>query len=120
MDKLSWDNLNNDHDMEDYHDQYDSLCANSKPSDFYFAVMQEPNYNNLTTVAMAPKAYFNAEGYMWDQHMMIERILPEDFGEDMESVWSSERSAEEVRRDLLSRGFEESVNFTALVNESFD
>ena len=98
-------------------DAYKLLCKNSKASDFYFAAQV---YDEYTMVAIVPKEFFHAFGYMWDQHMPIDHILPNDMGEMMESVWDSERSVEEVRADLLARGFEETEKFMTLVNRSYD
>jgi hypothetical protein len=53
---------------------------------------------------------------MIDESMLIDNILPNDFGEDMESVWSSERSVDEVREDLLARGFQENKKFSNFMN----
>jgi hypothetical protein len=101
--------------------EYEELCKNSKPSDFYFDVKADLEVcSGYTMIAIVPKLYFHKEGYMWDQSMNLNHILPDDLSEAMESCWDSERSAEEVRKDLLARGFEENAKFTALVSYDYD
>lgn len=98
-------------------DAYRLLCQMSKPSDFYFAAQP---YDEYTMIAIVPKEFFHSFGYMWDQSMLLDGILPGDFCESMESVWESERSVEEVRADLLAKGFEENEKFTELVSNDYD
>lgn len=112
MKDLTWKDLSS----RDW-DSYSALCKNSKASDFYFAAQV---YDEYTMVAIVPKEFFHTFGYMWDQHMPLDHILPDDMGEMMESVWDSERSVEEVRADLLARGFEENEKFTKLVAVAYD
>jgi len=103
------------------HDAYEQLCENSKPSDFYFSVKEDMSFTNgFTFIAIVPKLYFVSEKCMWDQSMFLEHILPEDCSEAMESVWDCERSADEVRKDMLARGFEENEEFSKLVDEDYD
>lgn len=124
--KLSWDNL------EELYHKYGSkneslyweLCKNSTPADFYFAVSNsldfDPDENDaFTFVSIVPKAYFNKEGCMWDQSMKLDHILPEDLGEEMESIWGTHRDIEEVRKDMLARGFEENADFTKAAREYY-
>jgi hypothetical protein len=115
--KLSWDNL------DDYdHKEYDELCKQSTPADFYFAVSNslsfDPNDNDaFTFIAIVPKAFFDKERCMLDSSMDLEHILPEDFGEEMEGIWSTSRSVDEVRKDMLERGFEENQKFVDAAKE---
>src|SRR5271167_4049365 len=98
-----------------------SDLENSKPSDFYFSVKEGLEVvGGDTMVAIVPKVYFQKEGCMWDQSMFLEHILPDDLGECMTSCWETERSAEEVRQDLLTRGFEENKKFSKMVGEDYD
>jgi hypothetical protein len=115
MNNLSWEN-------PPYGDRkaYQELCQNSKPSDFYFDVKANLGVDGFTMITIVPKLYFDKEGYMWDQSMNLNHILPADLSEAMESCWDSERSAEEVRQDLLARGFEENTKLSALVGEEYD
>jgi hypothetical protein len=115
MSKMSWE-------KPPYHndDTYMKLCENSKPSDFYFVAQKD--YEGFVMVAITPKLYFHKNGYMWDQSMQIEHLLPNDLSESMESVWESDsdRTVEEIRQDMLSRGFEENEQFTELVAQEYD
>jgi hypothetical protein len=101
-------------------DEYIELCEKSSPSDFYFAVRGDMEIVDVTMVALVPKVYFHKHGCMWDQHISVESILPDDLFEAMESVWETERDAEDVRKDLLARGFEENDKFNQLMSEYYD
>lgn len=103
---LSWENLGEE--GFDYK-TYKELCKQSSPKDFYFSVKQD---NHCTYVAVIPKIFFDKNGYMWDQHMDLSHILPEDLGEEMECVWSSLRTEEEVSADMISRGFIENKSIS--------
>jgi hypothetical protein len=110
MPEFSWSELDiiyNDEDM------YECMCASAQASDFYFHIA---NVDGMTSVVITPKDYFNSKGYMWDQHLPIEHLLPDDLGEDMECAWSSRRDVESVRKDLLECGFEQNAEFDAFIN----
>jgi len=98
-------------------DDYTTLCENSKPSDFYFAIsnnlaFSDDEEDEGTFIAVVPKAYFNKEKCMWDQSMQIEHLFPDDFSEAMECIWESDRSSEDVKADLIAKGFEENPAVT--------
>lgn len=95
-------------------DAYRLLCQMSKPSDFYFVAKEWEGY---TMISIVPKAYFHNFGYMWDQSMLLDNILPDDFCESMESIWDTERDVKSVRADLLARGFEENEKFSELIQD---
>lgn len=97
---------------------YEHLCENSQPSDFYFHVSDDYNEPGFTIISIVPKVFFEKEKCMWDQSMYLKNILPEDFGEEMESVWGCERNIEEVRKDLFARGFEENEEFSKILSAS--
>lgn len=103
------------------HADYTELCEQSKPSDFFFYVKEdlEPTFG-CSIIYLVPILYFEKEKYEWDQSMFLYHILPEDFGEDMESVWSCERPLAEVQQDMLDRGFKESAEFNALIDQNYD
>lgn len=113
--ELSWENLEEVYmnSLDGSGVLYDKLCSDAKPSDFYFAVhnsfdtSENTDDLDISYIFLVPKAFFDKEKHMWDQHMCVDHILPKDFGEVMECVWDCERSLEDVRKDLLSRGFEE-------------
>jgi hypothetical protein len=103
-------------------DAYQKLCETSTPSDFYFLVKGESSFvespgdtpENFVMVFITPKLYFHKENNMWDQS--------NDLSECMESVWDNDgdRSVEEIRQDMLARGFEENEAFTKLINREYD
>jgi hypothetical protein len=106
-----------------YNDEeaYSELCAKSMPSDFYFSVSESDDFTHgYVFISLVPKVFFHKEGYMWDQSMFLDHILPDDFDESMESIWESPRSVEEIRADLLARGFEENEAFTKLAFEDLE
>jgi hypothetical protein len=105
MKNVSWE----DPPYQDY-EQYLQLCHKSVPSDFFFSVSEDSFSGIGCSISICPKLYFQKENDMWDQSMDLDHILPSDLFEAMESVWTSERSMEDVRNDLLSRGFEENAN----------
>lgn len=92
-------------------DQWDRLWDSVEPNDFYFACYED--YDGVN-VAITPIEYFDREGYVSDQTPHIEHLLPDYMFEIMESLWESEKSMEETRNDLLSRGFIESEKMRQL------
>ena len=99
-------------------DEYKRLCLNSTPSDFFFCAQETEMGGSY--IALVPKVYFLKEKYMWDQSMPLDHILPSDFSEAMESVWESDRSVSDLKKDLLGRGFEENEQFSKLVAEDYE
>lgn len=118
MSELTWDNLE-EYEGEDFEEAFEKLCELAAPTDFYIDVRAAEPYS-MTTIFIVPKAYFSKHGYQYDQHINIESILPNDFGEDMECCYSSDRDVEEVKNDLLARGFEENNDFTKMIAENFE
>lgn len=117
MNNLSWED-------PPYHNskEYEELCQNSKPSDFYFAVHESCDSSmGYTYVSIVPKLYFHKYGYMWDQSMFLDHLLPQDLIEAMECIWDAETlSVEDLRKDLLARGFEENEKFSTMASEDLD
>ena len=102
-------------------DEYFALCENSKPSDFYFAAKDHSGcFGGITMIVLVPKDYFQQEHCMWDQSMDLKHILPDYFFESMESVWESDQSVYDVRKDLLTRGFIENDELSSMIAEDFD
>lgn len=115
MPEFSWSQLDTIYEDED---MYECMCASARASDFIFNVQ---DIDGMTTIAIVPKEYFKEEGHMWDQHLPIDHLLPDDMSEEMECTWSSERDVDSVRKDMLQRGFEEDPEFDAfLKDENFD
>lgn len=103
-------------------DAYTELCEQSKPSDFYFCAIKDIDGCSYgeTMIGIVPKEYFDSFGFMWDQTMFLEHILPEDFSESMECIWDSDRPAPSVRQEMLALGFEENEKFSKLFKKDFD
>jgi hypothetical protein len=110
MPEFSWSELDSIYDDED---MYECMCASAQTSDFYFHVS---DVDGMTTIAIVPKEYFKIQGHMWDQHLPIDHLLPDDMFEEMECTWSCDRDIESVRKDMLQRGFEENREFDEFLN----
>jgi len=111
---ITWETLETNYSSNTY-EEYENLCINSKPSDFYFYVgpiAPGEDDEDYSFIHIVPKIFFDTYNHMWDQSMNLNHILPEDFGEEMECIWSCERSKEEVITDLIERGFEKNYKFT--------
>lgn len=87
------------------------------PEDFYFAFDDNAAEANEveTVVAITPVDYFKTFEKMTDQSLMIEDILPDDVEEIQEGIYSCERSAAEVKNDLVERGFKMSRAFSKFI-----
>ena len=109
MPEYSWSELDTVYNDED---MYECMCASARASDFYFHIQ---DVDGMTTVAIVPKENFDNKGCMWDQHLPIDHLLPDDLGEEMECTWSCERDVESVKKDLIQRGFEENPDFSAFI-----
>jgi hypothetical protein len=120
MTELNWNNFEDRYDLFEDEDEaeeaLDALCKSSTPSDFFFHVGADPDAG--TIVSICPKSYFEESGYMYDGHLNLSHILPKDFADEMECVWSCERSVDDVKKDMLSRGFEKSEDFDDLFDGS--
>lgn len=109
MPEFSWselDTIYNDGDI------YECMCASAQASDFYFYIT---DIDGVTAVAITPKEYFKTHEYMWDQHLPIDHLLPDDMYEEMECTWGCDRDTESVRKEMLERGFEQSPEFDAFM-----
>jgi hypothetical protein len=89
----------------DTEEKLNEFFKKSQPSDFYFRV---DDYDG-TFIVIVAKAFFDTNGYVDDQTPRIDHLLPNDFYEAMESTWECERSVEDVKKDLIARGFEEKL-----------
>lgn len=89
-----------------------------EPSEFFFytgPVIDETDseeYGIVSWTIICPKTFFEENGYVLDQHLGISIHLPEDMGEEQECLFSSSRSIEDTRNDLLARGFQENDTFS--------
>ena len=72
---------------------------------------------------ITPKKYWDNEGYVYDQHIPLDHLLPEDLGEAMEATWASvERDGENplvLAAQLMAKGFVWDKDFQDFIdNES--
>jgi len=87
-----------------------------KPSDFVFYVPPTMEEGEDTWYVLTPISYFKREGYQYDDQIdfVIARHLPEGDSEMEESTFVTDRSPDDVRADLLARGFVQDPAFDAL------
>ena len=57
---------------------------------------------------------------MYDQHLGIQKLLPDYLHEDMECMFFSNKSVEETRKDLLSKSFVELNEFSEFCDSAFE
>ena len=78
-----------------------------KPEDFYFQLVfqaeSDPQYFFLVT----PKAYYDSEGGLSDESGVADEVMPDGFGELMESHYEYNGNAQVGRQILLAQGFKE-------------
>lgn len=84
----------------------------SNPSDYYFKMDNDPNYVPPDFFLITPKAYWDANKHLYDQHMpVINTILNNNqFYETEESIYEYQGLASAGRSLLLSLGFVENLN----------
>lgn len=64
---------------------------------------------------MCPAKFFDKNGYMYDQHLCIDKLLPDWIYEEREACFSSEKSVEETKVFLKNLGFVENQKFSDFV-----
>lgn len=89
---------------------WDEAGATGNPKDYYFKVAHDPNHHCPTMITITPKKYFDAEGYLWDQHISLECGGPLDieYAEIAEGIFEPLDEGDTVasiEADLRSRGF---------------
>jgi hypothetical protein len=94
--------------------EMETLCSQSKPGDFYFAVDSD------CKVFLTPCIWFNKTQHPVSVPMPIGHLLPDDFQKvkdfssvGSEDVWTSPRSAAEISKELTVRGFKTNKAWTA-------
>jgi hypothetical protein len=76
--------------------------------DFYFQVSKGPDGEDFFYIT--PKEYYDREGGLSDESGVADEVLPEGFGETMESIYEYEGNSQVGRQILLSLGMKE-INF---------
>jgi hypothetical protein len=92
-----------------------------EPADFYFYVSDKkdefsPEYPYW--FVLTPVAYFDRNECQYDQEVshLIGSHLPDDCGESSSCNFSSATSPDELREELLKRGFVQSAKFDAFMD----
>ena len=92
-----------------------------EPADFYFYVSDavdefSPDYPHW--FVLTPVAYFDRNGCQYDQEVshFIGAHLPDDVAESSSCNFSSAMSPDELREELLKRGFVRSEKFDAFMD----
>lgn len=76
--------------------------------DFYFQVSKGPDGEDFFYIT--PKEYYDREGGLSDESGVADEVLPEGFGETMESIYEYEGNSQVGRQILLNLGMKE-INF---------
>jgi hypothetical protein len=117
--EMTWDNYEQFESSEFKDPSFENMCAKTKASDYYFYVDDSQPWIYLGKtyiyICLTPIAYFKRRGCMFDCSMYLDHILPDDFSESMESTWECPRSLEDIKQDLLSRGFVDNEEFNAFM-----
>lgn len=79
------------------------LCKEAEPSDFYFNIQDDGS--GYCFISIVPVLFFDKHGSFFDETIPIDHLLPDDFEEEMECTYGCDRSAEDVREELLGLGF---------------
>lgn len=89
-----------DTDLSD--SDYENLWKDLKAEEFYFNIDQLED-----CVVITPKEYFDLQGFQFDQHLIIDYLLPENLEQDTEGCYlnDSDLSNEQLKNELIARGF---------------
>lgn len=87
--------------------------ANMQASDFLFDVCQLklPNLT-VSAISIVPKSYFEENGCLYDGHMVLDHIIPSEFEYSSPGEFLCSKPLDEVKKELLDRGLQESKEFT--------
>jgi hypothetical protein len=102
-----------DRDLDD--DAIEELWGFTSPSDYYFTIC--PTDDGPCAI-ICPASYFDEQHCLYDQHLLIEQLLPDDFEQIMEATFLFDRTDSSARKELLKRGFKENVGFTAFIADT--
>lgn len=115
--KLSWDDADQIYDSEE---DYNQLCEKSQAYDFYFHINSGSYGLDGCDISICPKVFFDKYNYCWDVDLMIEHLLPDDFEEMMPGNYLSDRSIQDLKNDLLKRGFVQNNKFDNFMDDHYD
>ena len=92
------------------------LWADFRPHNFYFAIRQ---VETVVMVFIVPKEYFDEYGVMYEDSIPIVQYIPNYLIETIECIYEVEGiKLEDVRRDLIARGFSYGHFFQNFVDRS--
>jgi hypothetical protein len=94
-------------------DAIEALWAATTADEFYFALSSAFEGDPGTRILFCPVEYYEENEYQFDQYTPISHLLPVDFKQECEAIFSSPRSWDEIRADLLARGFQENDEFSS-------
>lgn len=82
-----------------------------EPKEFYFHVLDPRDDSGYNYVAIVPAIWFDECGEMNESGLGIENLLPDTFWEEDDGYYEVNLSRDQIKEELLSRGFQESVSF---------
>lgn len=96
---------------DDFEELEEELWSKTTASEFYFT---PANVFDEECIAITPAALYDIDGEVWDQHLQIQHLLPDDMFPMSEGVFNlGDRSLEAAVGELRRRGFKESAQFDA-------
>lgn len=78
-----------------------------KPEDFYFQLVHCPQTEPDYVFIVTPRLYYDSEGCLSDESGIADEVMPNGFGELMESYYEYNGNAQVGRQILLAAGFKE-------------
>jgi hypothetical protein len=82
------------------------------PEDYCFAIYDEMRQ---TVVCITPVSYFDATGTMYKDSIPMFHILPAYLIETFEGIYETDKSANDVYRDMLAAGFVHNAKFQSFM-----
>lgn len=113
-------------------DELERLWETCEPSDFIFGFYPRKEFDDArrelvpfgTGVGITPRQFFVDENEMFDQPLQLRTgLLPDYLHETSEGLYDitpGGPSVEEIRADLIARGFKESDSFSTFLEEHND
>jgi hypothetical protein len=102
---LTWENVD---EISIDEERYEALIKASTPQDFYFCL--ESVDDGMTYIAITPKIWFDQYICMWDKHIGLEHIVPDDWYEYREGLFEAPDTWADAKKHLLMLGMTENEN----------
>lgn len=115
MEDITWNNIDDlwfDIEENELHAFYKSTSA----SDYYFHAYN--HYSEGVCVVICSKDYFKKHGYVFDQSINIDHLLPDHFFEIMESEWVSDNDLNTTIKEMEELGFTRNEAFSELIERT--